>query len=129
MESVVLRRAAVDQDDLRVMANQLPNVLDVRLPGTNANEDGTVTNHGIVNPDYTQNVEHLWWAASLLRAGGVPVPEALFVNADLPAQSFGEVLSLAPLGGINLLGNPWNYEGPMLHIAYLFQVIAQCSPY
>jgi len=32
VESVVLRRAAVDQDDLRVMANQLPNVLDVRLP-------------------------------------------------------------------------------------------------
>ena len=54
--------------------------LDTRLPGTNANEDGTVTNHGIVNPDYTQNVEHLWWAASLLRAGGVPVPEALFVG-------------------------------------------------
>ena len=23
-------------------------------------------------------------------------------------------------GGLNLLGNPWNYEGPMLHIAYLF---------
>jgi len=23
-------------------------------------------------------------------------------------------------GGINLLGNPWNYQGPMLHIAYLF---------
>ena len=23
-------------------------------------------------------------------------------------------------GGINLLGNPWDYQGPMLHIAYLF---------
>ncbi|ABS24301.1 pitrilysin family protein [Anaeromyxobacter sp. Fw109-5] len=23
-------------------------------------------------------------------------------------------------GGLNLLGNPWNYQGPMLHIAYLF---------
>lgn len=23
-------------------------------------------------------------------------------------------------GGLNLLGNPWNYEGPMLEIAYLF---------
>jgi hypothetical protein len=57
--------------------------LDIRLPGTNANEDGTVTNHGIVNPDYTQNVEHLWWAASLLRTGSRPVPEALFVNADI----------------------------------------------
>jgi hypothetical protein len=44
------------------------------LPGTNANEDGTITNHGIVNPDYTQNVLHLWWAASMLRqcAGARP---------------------------------------------------------
>ena len=56
---------------------------DIRLPGTNANEDGTVTNHGIVNPDYVQNVQHLWWAASLLRSGGQPVPEALFMNADI----------------------------------------------
>jgi hypothetical protein len=32
VESVVLRKAAVDQDDLRATANQLPNVLDVRLP-------------------------------------------------------------------------------------------------
>jgi zinc protease len=23
-------------------------------------------------------------------------------------------------GGLNLLGNAWNYQGPMLHIAYLF---------
>ncbi len=43
--------------------------VDIRIPGTNANEDGTVTNHGIVNPDYTQNVEHLWWAATILRSG------------------------------------------------------------
>ena len=56
---------------------------DVRLPGTNANEDGTVINHNIVNPDYVQNVQHLWWAASLLRTAGQPVPEALFMNTDV----------------------------------------------
>ena len=65
--------------------------IDIRLPGTNANEDGTVTNHGIVNPDYTQNVQHLWWAASLLRAGRVPVPEALFVNADIVYRALAKV--------------------------------------
>ena len=65
--------------------------LDIRLPGTNANEDGTVTNHGIVNPDYIQNVQHLWWAASLLRAGGVAVPEALFVNADIVYRALATV--------------------------------------
>ncbi len=70
--------------------------LDIRLPGTNANEDGTVTNHGIVNPDYTQNVQHLWWAASLLRAGGVAVPEALFVNADIVYRALATVDFPAP---------------------------------
>ncbi|MHB1164340.1 MAG: hypothetical protein ACYC3K_03770 [Candidatus Nanopelagicales bacterium] len=65
--------------------------LDIRLPGTNANEDGTVTNHGIVNPDYIQNVQHLWWAASLLRSGGQPVPEALFLNADIVYRALAVV--------------------------------------
>ena len=65
--------------------------LDIRLPGTNANEDGTVTNHGIVNPDYIQNVQHLWWAASLLRAGDVAVPEALFLNADVVYRALAVV--------------------------------------
>jgi hypothetical protein len=65
--------------------------IDIRLPGTNANEDGTVTNHGIVNPDYTQNVEHLWWAASLLRSGQQPVPEALFLNADVVYRALAVV--------------------------------------
>jgi hypothetical protein len=65
--------------------------LDVRLPGTNANEDGSVTNHGILNPDYIQNVQHLWWAATLLRAGGVAVPESLFVNADIVYRALAKV--------------------------------------
>ena len=51
------------------------------LPGTNANEDGTVTNHDKVNPDYTQNVSHLWWAASMMRQAGASVPEAVFHNS------------------------------------------------
>ena len=53
------------------------------LPGTNANEDGTITNHGIVNPDYTQNILHLWWGASMLRQGDQAAPEAMFLNADI----------------------------------------------
>ena len=62
-----------------------------RLPGTNANEDGTVTNHGIMNPDYTQNVQHLWWAATLLRAAKIPVPEAFFYNADIVYRALSVV--------------------------------------
>ena len=61
------------------------------LPGTNANEDGTVTNHGRVNPDYTQNVQHLWWAATLLRAAKIPVPEAFFYNADIVYRALSVV--------------------------------------
>jgi hypothetical protein len=70
--------------------------LDIRLPGTNANEDGTVTNHGIVNPDYTQNVEHLWWAATMLRSGGRKVPEAVFLNADIVYRALAKVNFPAP---------------------------------
>ena len=50
------------------------------LGGSNANEDFTVTNHGLsVTPDYIQNVSELWWAASILRAGGQTVPEMVFL--------------------------------------------------
>ncbi len=70
--------------------------LDIRLPGTNANEDGTVTNHGIVNPDYTQNVEHLWWAASMLRSGRRAVPEAVFLNADIVYRALSVVSFPSP---------------------------------
>lgn len=69
---------------------------DIRLPGTNANEDGTVTNHGIVNPDYTQNVQHVWWAASMLRMGRQPVPEALFMNADIVYRALSVVEFTSP---------------------------------
>ena len=66
------------------------------LAGTNANEDGTVTNHGIVNPDYTQNVEHLWWAASMLRSARAEVPAALFLNADIVYRALAVVQFPSP---------------------------------
>jgi hypothetical protein len=80
------------EDDIAAFArpsdlknNQVINGVNISqaLPGTNANEDGTITNHGIVNPDYTQNVLHLWWGASMLRQGNQPVPESAFLNADI----------------------------------------------
>lgn len=77
--------------------------VNLRLPGTNANEDGTVTNHGIVNPDYTQNVQHMWWAATMLRAARSSVPEALFFNADIVYRALSVVVfdspPYAPPGG------------------------------
>ena len=66
------------------------------LPGTNANEDGTITNHGIINPDYIQNVLHPWWGASLLRVGGVEVPEAMFLNADIVYRALTVVKFASP---------------------------------
>ena len=66
-------------------SNQVINGVNLgqSLPGTNANEDGTITNHGIVNPDYTQNILHLWWGASMLRQADQAAPEAMFLNADI----------------------------------------------
>jgi hypothetical protein len=66
-------------------SNQVINGVNLgqSLPGTNANEDGTITNHGIVNPDYTQNILHLWWGVSMLRQGDQAAPEAMFLNADI----------------------------------------------
>ncbi|MDA3022460.1 MAG: hypothetical protein O2943_07360 [Actinomycetota bacterium] len=66
-------------------------ILRNSLPGTNANEDGTITNHGKVNPDYTQNVQHLWWAASLLRNAKQRVPAAVFLNADIVYRALAVV--------------------------------------
>ena len=66
-------------------------ILRNSLPGTNANEDGTITNHGKVNPDYTQNVQHLWWAASLLRNAKQSVPSAVFLNADVVYRALAVV--------------------------------------
>ena len=79
-------------------SNEIVNGVNISkaLPGTNANEDGTITNHGKVNPDYTQNVEHLWQAASLLRLGGQPVPEALFLNADIVYRALAVVKFESP---------------------------------
>jgi hypothetical protein len=61
------------------------------LPGTNANEDGTITNHNIINPDYQQNVQNLWWSASMLRVAGLSVPEAVFFNSDIIYRSLAVV--------------------------------------
>ena len=73
--------------------NQIVNGINISqaLPGTNANEDGTIINHGIVNPDYIQNVMHLWWGASMLRVAKQAVPEAMFLNADIVYRALSVV--------------------------------------
>jgi hypothetical protein len=78
--------------------NETVNGINVskQLPGTNANEDGTITNHNIINPDYQQNVQNLWWAASMLRVAGQSVPEAVFFNADIIYRSLAVVDFPAP---------------------------------
>ena len=73
--------------------NDVVNGINIskELPGTNANEDGTITNHNIINPDYQQNVQNLWWAASMLRVAKQSVPEAVFLNADIIYRSLAVV--------------------------------------
>jgi hypothetical protein len=50
------------------------------LRGTNANDDGTVINHGRLNPDYMAAVAQNWTSALTLRAGRSAVPVALWTN-------------------------------------------------
>ncbi len=50
------------------------------LRGTNANDDATVINHDRLNPDYMAAIAQNWTSALALRAGGRPVPLALWTN-------------------------------------------------
>lgn len=74
-------------------SNKVVNGVNISrsLPGTNAQEDGTIVNHGIINPDYIQNVVHPWWGASLLRVGRVAAPEAMFLNDDIVYRALSVV--------------------------------------
>ncbi|MEI6373337.1 MAG: VCBS repeat-containing protein [Actinomycetes bacterium] len=50
------------------------------LQGTNANDDGTVVNHGTLNPDYMAAVAQNWISGFTLRAALQPVPIATLYN-------------------------------------------------
>lgn len=54
------------------------------MPGTNVNGDGTVVNHGSVDPDYMAAAQHLWWSAVFSRlAGSATYPRAYTFNGSL----------------------------------------------
>ena len=63
----------------------------LRLTGTNALEDGTVINHGRVEPDYMGNIQHLWWAADFALLAQTTTPEAIWHNARKVYGAFSTV--------------------------------------
>lgn len=53
------------------------------LPGWNVNDDGTVVNHGSVDPDYMAAAQHMWWSAQFARLGGqATYPRAYVHHGD-----------------------------------------------
>ena len=63
--------------DLRPVNGVAPAL---RLTGTNALDDGTVVNHGRIEPDYMGNIQHLWWAADFALLAQTSAPEAIWHN-------------------------------------------------
>lgn len=77
--------------------------LDQLLDGSNLNSDGTVTNHGIIHPDYMTCTSHMFFNALTFTLAQLPTPEAAFFNTDL---IYGAIVDLhfpdssyAPPGG------------------------------
>jgi hypothetical protein len=53
------------------------------LKGSNYNSDGTVTNHGIIHPDYMSCTAHTFFNALMFTLAERPTPQAAFFNTDL----------------------------------------------
>lgn len=83
--AVVQRGLASYATPADLAGNQVVNGIALKsfLRGTNANDDGTVVNHQVLNPDYLAAISQLWGAAAILRAGRVRVPRALLHNSAL----------------------------------------------
>jgi hypothetical protein len=77
-----------------------------RIAGSNIYDDGSVENHRRIHPDYSTNIQHLWWAADFAGLAGRAVPAAMFHNAALVYGSFtrlGYTAGLpSPAGGTYL---------------------------
>jgi hypothetical protein len=77
-----------------------------RLNGSNIYDDGSVENHSRIHPDYSTNIQHLWWAADLAGLAGRQTPEAAFHNAPLVYGSFSKLSfapdTASPAGGVYL---------------------------
>lgn len=75
------------------------------LRGSNANVDGTVTNHGIVHPDYMATLVQSLTAPPMAALAGTSAPAASLFNADvvysdLSSLDFSSPPFLAPGGTI-----------------------------
>jgi hypothetical protein len=77
-----------------------------RIAGSNIYDDGSVENHRRIHPDYSTNIQHLWWAADFAGLAGRAVPAAMFHNAALVYGSFTRLGytpgAPSPAGGLYL---------------------------
>lgn len=76
------------------------------LHGSNANADGTVTNHGIVNPDYMATLVQSLTAPIIAAFAGTSAPQASLWNAALV---YGDMTTL------NFTAPPWNSPGGTIY--------------
>lgn len=93
--------------DLRPVNGVAPAL---RLIGTNALDDGTVINHGRVEPDYMGNIQHLWWAADFAVLARTTTPEAIWHNAKKVYGAFSTVVFTA--GALSAANNGRAYVAP-----------------
>jgi len=60
--------------------------------GWNVNQNGTITNHGIIHPDYMCSMAELAWSAGVLLAhNGERIPDSYVMNAERIYRALSEV--------------------------------------
>lgn len=116
------------------------------LPGSNMNENGTVTNHARIHPDYMTSGLYEFCPVGFYGLARLPVPEACVFNLDLPYKALADLKFVAgdimegrpvlPPGGTIFQpdssdvyfpqGNDWG-TGRRLHFAYSDAIIAALS--
>jgi hypothetical protein len=89
--------------------NTIVNGLPVSewLHGSNANANGSVTNHGIVHPDYMATLVQSLTAPIIAGFAGTPAPQAALWNA---AVVYGDMTSLT------FTAPPWNAPGGTIYV-------------
>jgi hypothetical protein len=71
-------------------------VVDIIGVGSNVNDDGTVTNHDVIHPDYIASVGDIWSAGLLFAKAGRKVPRACLFNGPLIYRSLIDVTFGSP---------------------------------
>lgn len=75
------------------------------IAGWNVADDGTLVNHGRINPDYMTSSHQAWTAAVTYPLAGMATPEAAFHNGELIYGAYTNV-HFDPVVGYNAPGGP-----------------------